>query len=68
MSEYHQTHIIKDGSGMDEKHTPACTCGWIGRGYEAHNDWQYTLVDEQLREHLAINHTPINATTYRIAS
>lgn len=32
--------------------TPTCSCGWVGLGYEAHNDWVQTLVGEQERKHL----------------
>ena len=39
------------GSGFTECITPTCSCGWRGIGYEAHNDWQYTLVKEQEDEH-----------------
>ena len=39
------------GSGITECITPTCSCGWRGIGYEAHNDWQYTLVKEQEDEH-----------------
>lgn len=41
------------GKGMMHKITPACSCGWVGIGYEAHNDYQHTLVREQESEHIA---------------
>lgn len=37
---------------MESKVTPCCECGWVGIGYEAHNDWQWTLVNEQICQHL----------------
>jgi len=48
----HETKILRKGSGITEEMKPACSCGWEGIGYEAHNDWQHTLVDDQIKEHL----------------
>ena len=48
----HKIGTIKEGSGITEKITPICSCGWKGIGYEAHNDYQYTLVKDQQLEHL----------------
>jgi len=50
-------HILsreKTGSGMDEKITPICSCGWRGIGYAAHNDYQMTNVREQEQDHVFI--------------
>jgi len=32
--------------------TPTCSCGWIGRGYAAYNDYQHSMVKEQENQHL----------------
>jgi hypothetical protein len=49
----HNTSTISSGSGITECLTPVCSCGWKGIGYEAHNDWQHTLVKEQIAKHKA---------------
>ena len=51
-------HILtRESQGRNEmrKITPTCSCGWRGIGYEAHNDWQHTLVVEQERDHIRVN-------------
>lgn len=40
-----------EGRNEMEKITPTCSCGWVGIGYEAHNDYQHTLVKEQESDH-----------------
>lgn len=48
-------HILKRTySGCNESRciTPTCSCGWVGRGEYAWNDWQMTNVAEQESEHL----------------
>lgn len=42
------------GEGITRRVTPTCSCGWRGIGYEAHNDYQHTLVKDQEMEHLRI--------------
>ncbi len=49
------THNLKrEYSGKNETHkiTPTCSCGWRGIGYEAWNDYQHAMVNDQEREHL----------------
>ena len=53
----HKTEIETNGEGMNELMTPVCSCGWRGIGYEAHNDWQWKNVQDQINGHLIANHT-----------
>ena len=52
MSIEHKLKRLHTGKGITGKITPTCSCGWVGRGYEAHNDYQHTNVAEQEREHI----------------
>lgn len=51
----HKATIINDGNGMMAGKTPVCSCGWVGIRYEAHNDYQYTLVRNQIEQHIKLN-------------
>jgi hypothetical protein len=48
----HEISRVYEGVGITQKITPVCSCGWVGIGYEAHNDWQYTLIREQETAHV----------------
>jgi hypothetical protein len=52
LSNDHQLTRKREGRREMEKITPTCSCGWVGIGYEAHNDYQLTLVKEQEGDHL----------------
>jgi hypothetical protein len=52
----HKLQRRYEGEGIMQKITPACSCGWVGIGYEAHNDYQYTLVKEQEDDHIVAAH------------
>jgi hypothetical protein len=43
--------VESKGEGMNETMTPVCTCGWRGIGYAAYNNWQHTLVHDQINAH-----------------
>jgi hypothetical protein len=50
------SHVLKrehSGEGITHCITPTCSCGWRGFGYEAHNDWQHTMVKDQESAHLS---------------
>jgi hypothetical protein len=49
---HHIITIEREGSGMRECFTPVCTCGWRGRGLEAYNNWLWTILEDQKKEHL----------------
>lgn len=49
----HELKRIYSGKGITGKITPTCSCGWIGQGYEAHNDYQHSNVKEQEEQHFA---------------
>lgn len=51
MTEHHRIERVYEGEGVRRKITPVCSCGWVGNGYEAHNDWQHTLVYAQVKAH-----------------
>ena len=47
-------HVLKrlhTGNGMTGKITPTCSCGWVGIGYEAHNDYQHWNVAVEEERH-----------------
>ena len=49
------THTLKreyEGKDESRKITPTCSCGWRGIGYEAWNDYQHAMVDDQEKDHL----------------
>lgn len=48
----HELKRLYRGEGMGREIKPSCSCGWVGIGYEAHNDYQHTMVKEQESEHL----------------
>lgn len=39
------------GEGHDYTITPTCSCGWVGIGYPAWNDYQHAMVNDQETEH-----------------
>lgn len=48
----HELKRLYRGQGIMREIKPSCSCGWVGIGYEAHNDYQHTLVQDQERKHL----------------
>lgn len=40
------------GEGIEREITPACSCGWVGIGYAAWNDYQHVMVKDQEDEHI----------------
>lgn len=50
--DFHKIERQYEGRGITMKITPVCSCGWRGRGYEAHNDYQYSNVMEQEKRHI----------------
>lgn len=48
----HILHRDVKGTGILETITPVCSCGWIGIGYAAHNDYQISNVRDQEKKHL----------------
>lgn len=48
-------HILKreySGKGYLRIITPTCSCGWVGKGYAAYNDYQHAMVKDQESDHL----------------
>jgi len=48
----HELKRLYRGEGITREIKPSCSCGWVGIGYEAWNDYQHTMVEEQESEHL----------------
>jgi hypothetical protein len=44
------------GRGIEQIITPACSCGWRGKGYAAWNDYQMTMVKVQEDMHIKEGH------------
>ena len=49
----HELKRIYKGEGITtEMMTPTCSCGWVGRGYEAYNTYPHSNVRKQEEEHI----------------
>lgn len=48
----HELKRLYRGEGITQEIKPSCSCGWVGIGYEAWNDYQHTMVKDQETEHL----------------
>lgn len=47
-------NLQRQYSGVGIMHTiqPTCSCGWVGTGYAAWNDYQHAMVKDQESDHL----------------
>lgn len=52
MTTKHELKRLYRGEGSMREIKPSCSCGWVGIGYEAHNDYQHTMVRDQESAHL----------------
>lgn len=49
----HTIERLSNGHGMDREYKLVCSCGWESRTESVMNDYCYTNLDEQQKEHLA---------------
>jgi hypothetical protein len=40
------------GQAESREIKPTCSCGWVGIGYAAWNDYQHTMVEDQEKDHI----------------
>ena len=48
----HELKRLYEGKNEMHKITPTCSCGWVGIGYHAYNDYQHTMVKDQEDDHI----------------
>lgn len=61
------THIIEVFSckeGIDKELIPFCSCGWKGTTHFAHNDYQYTNVQDEIVDHLKTIPIGVESSVY----